>query len=212
MSKLIHIIGTSGSGKDSVHPILNKKLTADGYEVINIVEPGPLRDLAKSYRLRENKNPYTELAIFSTDRLITFIDKIENRLNDKIESKNLIYLSARGILDTYVYQGLLGGVDFDIIAKFNKHIPMPDLTLCLTCDPEVAYDRIRERSLKTGEPISKNETPERIRLLRDFYNDLKKCFTNLNIKYINTTKFTIDKTANLCYNKIKTFLENEKKN
>ncbi len=211
MSKLIHIIGMSGSGKNTVHQRLNKKLVDDGYKVIDLVEPGPLRDLAKSYRLREDKNPYTELAIFTTDRLMTYLG-IENKLNDNVENKNLIYLSARGILDTYVYQGFFGGIKLNLIEKFNQNIPMPDLALCLTCDPKVAYSRIRDRNLRSGEILSKNETPENLAKLRAYYRALKGCFPELNIKYISTTKINKEETFEVCYHKIKTFLENQKNN
>ncbi|MEK6871614.1 MAG: hypothetical protein AABX16_01805 [Nanoarchaeota archaeon] len=198
MSKLISLIGTSGSGKTTVHEKIAFQLEIEGYRVEKIIEPHPLRDLAKSYRLRIDKNPWTEAAIFTTDRLITYHDRILPRMKEE----KLIFLSARNFFDTIIYQGILGGVDLETIKKMNSAIPYPDLTLALVVDGEIGYERLRIREKETGEVLSKNETPEMINQLRDYYHRLPHLFSGVPIHILNTSQLNEEETFRTCYDHI----------
>jgi dTMP kinase len=183
MSKLIQLVGPSGTGKSSICEIIKENLETKGYEVEKLVEPYPLKDLFKSYRLEENSDSWVQSAILATDRLIIYKEKIEPRKNEK----NLIFLSDRGLPDNFVYQGFLGGVDIEFIKKLNSFFPLPDLVLAFIVDGYIGYERILIRSKETGEVISKNEFPERINLLSAKYRELDTIYPGNVLKIIDTS-------------------------
>ena len=200
--KLIQIVGTSGSGKETIHRSLNERLRGEGYKVLEVIEPGPLVELAKGYRLRDDKDPWVETAIFTTDRLMNYLEHIAPHLNEE----NLIFSSLRGFLDTIVYQGLKGGVDVEVIKKMNSFFPNPDIALCLTVDGKIGNERIRKRTAETGEPISKSESPEGIDSLAEIYRSLPRYLPGLNIHYVDTTNLTREQTLDECYAGVKKIL------
>jgi len=180
-AKLIHLIGTSASGKSYVHNMINDWLVDREYTVEKMVEPGPLRDMAKSYRMRPDKNPEVEAVIFSVDRQMNYSENVLPRMDDD----NLVFVFDRGLPDTVIYQGIMGGVNIDKIMKMNVSIPLSDIYLCLIVDGEVGHKRALERSMKTGEPVSPNETAERIDMFADAYRKVSAYFPNTKI--IDTT-------------------------
>ncbi len=197
MAKLINIIGPSGSGKSTVHEQISQRLKESGYKVESLSEPNSLRDLAKSYRLEEGKNPWTETAIYTVDRFIMYREKILPRMKED----GLIFLLERGLPDTIVYQGMLGQVDISDILKMNSSIPSSDLYLALIVEGEEGHARILGRSSETGEAMSPNETVERIEELSDCYRMLSSYLKNLHI--IDTTNLKLDEVIGECMRKIK---------
>lgn len=202
MAKIIQLTGNSGTGKSSISKRLQASIIGRGYEVEELIEPGPLRDFAKSYRLREDKNPWTEVAIYTTDRTILYEEKVFPRMSEP----NLVFVAERGFFDTFVYQGLLGGVDLEVIKRMNSHIPFPDLTLALVVDGKVGYERISARSMETGEPMSQNETPDRINLLSKYFRSLEGHFPESSFEFIDTTNLSEVETFEDCYSKIRRVL------
>lgn len=197
MAKLINIIGPSGSGKSTVHEQLSLRLKESGYKVESLSEPNSLRDLAKSYRLEEGRNPWTETAIYTTDRLIMYREKILPRMKED----GLIFMLERGLPDTIVYQGMLGQVDIASILKMNSSIPCSDLYLALIVEGKEGHARVLGRSSETGEGISQNETAEKIDELSDCYRTLSSYLKNLHI--IDTTNLKLDEVIDRCMGKIK---------
>ncbi len=197
MAKLINIIGPSGSGKSTVHEQLSLRLKESGYKVESLSEPNSLRYLAKSYRLEEGRNPWTEAAIYTTDRLIMYREKIIPRMKED----GLIFLLERGLPDTIVYQGMLGQVDIASILKMNSSIPSPDLYLALIVEGKEGHSRVLGRSAETGEAISPNETAEKIEELSDCYRMLSSYLKNLHV--IDTTNLRLDEVIDGCMRKIK---------
>lgn len=201
MAKIVHVVGTSDTGKETVTKSIVKRLTNKGYEAIRLQEPGPLRDLAKSYRLRINKSPWTEAAIFTTDRLMLYNEKVFPR----IKEKNLLFIFDRGLPETVIYQGILGGVDISNIFLMNSEIPPSDIYVCLTVEGRIGYERALKKQRETGEAPSRNETPESIDVLADSYKKyLPRYFDNVH--FIDTSNITIDQTVELCYNKVRSIL------
>ena len=197
MAKLINIIGPSGSGKSTVHEQISLRLKDSGYKVESLSEPNSLRDLAKSYRLEEGRNPWTETAIYTVDRFIMYREKILPR----IKEDGLIFLLERGLPDTIVYQGMLGQVDISDILKMNSSIPRSDLYLALVVEGKEGNARVLGRSSETGEAISQNETAEKIDELSDCYRSLTSYLKNIHI--IDTTNLNLDEVIIECLEKIK---------
>lgn len=195
MAKIIHVVGTSGSGKSTVLEMLRRSIEEEGYSVETIKEPGPLRSLAKSYRSEspENRNPFVEAAIFAVDRFITY----KTVVAPKIDNDNLVFLFDRGLPDSVVYQGIMGGVDVNSILNMNSSIPKSDLYLCLVVDGKTGHGRINERKLANGEPITYDEIPERINQLSEAYKRVaKQYFANMHV--IDTTDMSVGMVFNRC--------------
>ena len=197
MAKLINIIGPSGSGKSTVHEQISSRLKESGYKVEPLSEPNSLRELAKSYRLEEGRNPWTETAIYTVDRFIMYREKIMPRMKDD----GLIFLLERGLPDTIVYQGMIGQVDIASILKMNSSIPSSDLYLALVVEGKEGHARVLGRSSETGEAISQNETAERIEELSDCYRMLSSYLKNLKI--IDTTNLSLTEVIDKCMSEIK---------
>ncbi|MCL5730370.1 MAG: hypothetical protein M1165_02275 [Candidatus Pacearchaeota archaeon] len=198
MAQFVVIAGTSATGKSTFMPKLYERITETGYHVEKILEPGPLRDFIKSYRTRDDRNPWEEAALFAADRLMNYTMNVIPRINEE----GLVFLSERSLVDTLVNQGLMGGVDLEFIMKQNARITLPDLTLCLTVDGQEGYRRACERFRNGGEPVTTREHPESIDNLTKYYKQSVIAFPQLKIEMIDTTNITNNQTLDLCYEKI----------
>ncbi len=202
MAKIIQIEGPSGSGKSTVQKRLYEQLTKESYTVENIIEPGPLRAMIKSYRLNVDKKPWTETALFTTDRFMTYTLEVLPRMKEE----DLIFLSARGFFTTIVYQGIMGGVDAEIIKKMNEAIPFPDLILICLVDGKIGYARALERERMGGEKVTRDEVPERINSISEAYKKLPDFFPNGNFKIIDTSYMNEDQVFDACNECVKVVL------
>lgn len=202
MAKIIQIEGPSGSGKTTIQKRLREQLQKESYTVENIIEPGPLRTIIKSYRLCPDKKPWTETALFTADRFITYTNYILPRMLEK----ELIFLSARGFFTTIVYQGIMSGVDAEIIKKMNEAIPFPDLILICLVDGNVGHARALERERNTGEKVTRDETPERIDNITEAYKKLPEYFPGGDFKIIDTSYMDEDQVFDICYKYVKAVL------
>ncbi|MBX4196172.1 hypothetical protein KW805_01130 [Candidatus Pacearchaeota archaeon] len=201
MAKLIHIVGPSGTGKSTVHTAIHGRLVNERYNVDALVEPGGvLRDFILNYRRRKDKSALVETALFSTARLKMYEDLILPRMNQK----DLIFLSDRGLPETYVYQGFLGGVPLETIKEMNKHIPNSDLYIACIADGEKAYARLKARAERTQEELSSNETPEKINRLSRYFSQLGDILPNVHI--LDMSDVSEEEAAHRCYNIIKPIL------
>lgn len=198
MTKIIHLVGNSGTGKSTVIGMLRREIESEGYSVETLTEPGPLRNLIKEYRSKpENeRDPFVEAAMFAVDRFITY----KNSVLPRMDEKNLVFLFDRGLPESVVYQGIIGGADVPSIFRMNSSIPQSDLYLCLTVNGKTGYDRIKAREAATGEAITRDEAPERIDMLAEGYKKAVKYFNNMHI--IDTTELTIDSVFLECMSHI----------
>ncbi len=192
MGKIIQIVGPSGSGKTSVQDGIREGLLEIGYNVTRIVEPGPWSEEVKNYRLNPDKDPKIEAMLFAFDRLTNYLRNVTPEIN----LPGRVFVSARGLADFYVYQGMQGEVPVEELEELSEFVPTPNMTLCLVVDGEVGARRCRERHEETGEPLSPNETPERINLLTSYYQRLDDHFANVHL--IDTTETTVDEVVDQC--------------
>ncbi len=204
MAKLIHIVGTSGSGKQTLQQDLRQRVERAGFAVEEIVEPGPLARFIKEYRLSPEKDPWVEVALFTADRTMTYAQKILPRIHDP----NRVFVSARGLPDTIVYQGLIGGVDIPIIMRMNRHIPESDLYLVLVVSGNVGHERIRARYCSSGRDehrISPNEQPAAIDKLAAEYRTLPDFFHNVHV--IDTTSLSPEEVGEAAWKEVESVLK-----
>lgn len=141
---LIAIEGIDGAGKTTQSEILAKRLTEKGYPIRSLHEPTEgkwgkkIKELAKNGR--HQIEPETELDYFYFDRL----EDVEKNIGPSLKEKKIV------IMDRYYFSSVAyqsgRGLSPDHIEKRNTIIaPIPDITIILDLDPEVALTRIRHK-------------------------------------------------------------------
>ncbi|GEM_PF-6361076 len=197
MAKIIHLIGPSGTGKSSVHRGLTPLLEQRGYAVVPLVEPGPLREQIQQYKQSPHRHSFTEALLYAADRSLLYAKEVLPRLHEP----QVLFTFARGLPDSLVYQGIIGGVDPKEIIRLNRLIPPSDVSIALLVEGQVGHARVLERQRTTGEPVSSNETPEAINRLTQGYLQLRRDYLpGLNI--VDTTHSSLDAVTQQCFDLI----------
>lgn len=168
---LIAIEGIDGAGKTTQSKILLEKLADKGYPAIGLHEPTKgrwgqkIKELAKNGR--HKTKPETELDLFFLDRL----EDVENNISPFLQKKRIVIMD-RYYFSSVAYQGARG-LSPDYIEKKNKKIaPMPDITIILDLDSEVALRRIRHKRNMTPNHFERKRYLDRVRqvFLKQFSN------------------------------------------
>jgi dTMP kinase len=192
----ILIEGIDGSGKSTLIKELLDLLKKEN-KAIYIEEVDNNNQYGKLVRetLKDKSvSSQFEALIFAINRLYM----CENYIKPYLDS-NVIVLSDRGIVSTYVYQGMKNDIYW--VKEINKHAIMPDIVFILDLDPKIALERIRKRGLETSK--YENEILYKIRErylhVGDYFDKMNK---TLSIFYLDATK-SVSELANKCYNEIK---------
>ena len=149
--------GGEGVGKSTQIRRLLLNLNRSGITAVRTREPGgtPKAEAIRSFVLQgrsESWGPGSEAVLFAAARL----DHVNQLIAPNLQAGRWV-LSDRFHDSTRAYQGLTGGVDEKLIASLetlalNGHDP--DLTLILDMDPEIAFERVRERAIEEGTPLT----------------------------------------------------------
>lgn len=118
--------------------------------------------------------------VYAADHLFHY----ENSIKPLQESgENYVILQERSLLTTYVYQGILGKVDFEWIKEINKFdLNIPRLTLVL----KVPVERIGERVSLDRRPFDRFEAEEHIKRQAEVYYNLpEKLVKKFNVEYVD---------------------------
>jgi len=168
---LIAIEGIDGAGKTTQSRILLEKLMEKGYPAVGLHEPTDgrwgkkIKELAKNGR--HQIKPETELDFFYLDRL----EDVKNHIKPYLQEKKIVVMD-RYYLSSVAYQGARG-LSPDYIEKKNEKIaPIPDVTIILDLDSEVALRRIRHTRNTTPNHFERKKYLDRVRqiFLRQFSN------------------------------------------
>ena len=153
---LITLEGGDGSGKGTatkmVAEILSKEASFTSVEVT--AEPRrnhPLGRLAVESVRTGEAGPLQEAGFFAADRL----DHSHMWIRPKLAMGSVV-ISERNVHSSLVYQGIVGDLGLDQVARLNSGAMIPDLTIWLDCDPEVALKRINQGTLRM-ETMQKTE-------------------------------------------------------
>jgi dTMP kinase len=169
---LISVEGGDGSGKGEAARILLELASEFPFPQIHAThEPRRHSELGKlaltSVKLG-NKTPLEEAGLFAADRL----DHSHTWIRPLL-AKGHIVISDRNIHSSLIYQGVVGNLGVEQVAKMNAAAMIPDLVLWIDCDPDKAITRIRTGTLRmTSEKQEYFETPEIQRTIRQGFNDL----------------------------------------
>jgi thymidylate kinase len=144
-----------------------------------------------------------QAGLFTADRMVVYWT---NQIMQRINEPKLVFSCARGLLDNVLYQGIIGGAPIEMLLWMNQNIPKSDLYIAMTVDGLIGHQRCLSRERGGGEKVSPNETPESIDNFAAAYRKLPEIFPNHNIKFIDTTYLTKEKTLESCWSYVKEML------
>jgi dTMP kinase len=169
---LISVEGGDGSGKGEAARILGELLAEFPFpEVVMTHEPrrhSELGKLALSSVKLGNKTPLEEAGLFAADRL----DHSHTFILPHLQ-RGAVVVSDRNIHSSLIYQGVVGDLGVEQVAKMNAAAMIPDLVFWIDCDPEKAMKRIRSGTLRmTSQKQEYFETEEIQTTIRQGFHEL----------------------------------------
>jgi len=193
MKRFVTFEGIDGSGKSTIAKLVCKRLTSEGYDVVETYEPTDSW-IGKQVQhcIETNTDPFVTAFIFIADR-IEHCKRIKTWLDE-----DKIVLCDRYAESTYAYQGaqMQDLVDNPItwLQELSKNrIIIPDRTFVFVINPKESLARIQHRDKLI--PFERASFLEKVHknylLLADGKHFLK----------VDATK-TIDELVNICLNDI----------
>jgi len=134
--------GVDGSGKSTQVELLRAALASEGREVVVTREPGgtELGERARELVLNgPEMTPWAEAALFAAARA-----ELVARVILPALQRGADVVSDRYVDSSLAYQGIARGIGVDHVLELNLHVVqglMPDLTVLLLLDPDVAAER-----------------------------------------------------------------------
>jgi len=185
---VVSIDGPDFSGKTTVANLVTELLRGKvrGMVVKRTELPSNLVTGTFTHILRnsaERISPAVFALLYAQDHL----NHYEKFIKPLKESKErFLVIQERSFLSTYIYQGVLGKLDFkwiDEINKFNKNIP--DLTIILKIDLEEIMNRKRIDNREFDKFEAPNHLKKQFEIYYKIPSNLVKKF---NIKYTDANK------------------------
>ena len=134
--------GVDGSGKSTQAELLRDALVAEGRDVVLTREPGgtELGEAARELVLNgPEMSPWAETALFAAARA-----ELVARVILPALGRGSDVISDRYVDSSLAYQGIARGIGIEPVLDLNLHVVqglMPDLTVLLLLDPELAAVR-----------------------------------------------------------------------
>lgn len=164
-ARFITFEGGEGVGKSTQVKRLLARLETLGIGAVRTREPGgtPKAEAVRAFILQGRSESWgagAEAVLFAAARL----NHVNDLIGPNLDAGRWV-ISDRFHDSTRAYQGLTGGVEDRLIRGLETlalNGRMPDLTLILDMDPEVAFTRVRERELEgalqaTGDRFEKED-------------------------------------------------------
>jgi dTMP kinase len=175
-ARFITFEGGEGVGKSTQVKRLLARLGERSIEAVRTREPGGTAraEAIRSFILQGRSEAWgagAEAVLFAAARF----DHVTQLIAPNLAQGHWV-LSDRFSDSTRAYQGLTGGVDARLIDAL-EHLALdghiPDLTLVLDMDPEIAFKRVAERAIEdglalTGDRFEKEELEWHRRLRQGF--------------------------------------------
>ncbi len=189
--------GGEGSGKSTQISILSKLLTEQNVRHIITREPGGTEtgEQIRKILLQGNidkLDSYSEFLCFAASRREHLKKIILPALSD-----NKIVICDRFLDSSIVYQGMVGGVDEDIILKVHDEFcykKYPDLTLLLNVNPKIGLGRKNKTTLDENRFENFKE---------EFHELVQKKFLELAHKHIDRYRvINADNDKDFIFNEI----------
>ena len=182
---VVSIDGTDFSGKTTIANIVtemlrqkNKKFEVKRTNVPSDFATGTFTKILRSSA--ENIPAEVFALVYAADHLFHYINSIKPLEESE---KRYVVVQERSLLSTFIYQGLLGKLDFSWMQEINKYDKnIPQLTIVL----KIPTDELLKRKSLDRRMFDKFEAENHVkRQVQIFYNlpqDLAKKF---NVKYVD---------------------------
>lgn len=153
--RFITFEGGEGVGKSTQVRRLAAKLAELDIPVVRTREPGgtPKAEAVRSFILQGKPESWgvgAEAVLFAAARL----DHVNELIAPSLAAGKWV-ICDRFADSTRAYQGLTGGVEDKLIDAL-EHVALnghtPDLTIILDMDPDIAFERVRQRAVDDGLP------------------------------------------------------------
>ncbi len=157
---LITVEGGDGSGKGEAVRILANLANRMAFPNVHVThEPrrhSELGKLALNAVSKGEHTPLEEAGLFAADR----VDHSHTWIRPHLLKGDLV-ISDRNIHSSLVYQGVVGDLGLEQVAKMNAAAMIPDLVIWIDCDPSKAMKRINSGTLRmAGQKHEYFETTE----------------------------------------------------
>ncbi|MBT4066575.1 MAG: dTMP kinase [Euryarchaeota archaeon] len=157
---LITVEGGDGSGKGEAVRILASLAKRFAFPTVHVThEPrrhSELGKLALKAVSKGDRTPLEEAGLFAADR----VDHSHTWIRPRLLKGDLV-ISDRNIHSSLVYQGVVGKLGLEQVAKMNSAAMIPDLVIWIDCDPSKAMKRINSGTLRmAGQKHEYFETTE----------------------------------------------------
>lgn len=160
--------GMDGSGKSTAIKTVANRLRSAGHQVLETREPGgnPLAERIRACMLAD----WSPKMPIETELLLVFAARaahLEQTVTPALNSGQIV-LCDRFVDSSYVYQGVLGGVDMAWLEQLEARVVKrpPDQCFIFDLEVDLAIQRMRQRG---NEDRFDRQGREAIQALRDAY-------------------------------------------
>lgn len=208
---IVSIDGPDFSGKTTISNILvellRRRLPPEADIVIrrtklpsNELVTGSFTGILRSLKIEIAPEEYS--LAYALDHLHYYRLKI--RPLEQCTQKFLV-IQERSLLTTFIYQGLIGGVDIGWLREINKYCrAIPHITFILKVDA----DELVRRMYIEGRVVDAFESEDHIRRQASIYYDLPEdLVAEFNVKYIDATRDAFEVAKEICSIVIKNLRE-----
>lgn len=180
--KFIVFEGLDGAGRSTQVELLDKALTAEGYDVLSTKEPTGISESGKKIKqiLRGETfvSPEELQELFSQDRAWHLETIIEPHLR---KSEKTIVISDRYFFSSFAF-GEASGANLEWLFELNKDFLLPDMLFFVEVRPEICMERIESRG-QAKELMERKELLEKVSV--NYQNILKLFQGKIKISVIN---------------------------
>jgi dTMP kinase len=196
---IVSIEGTDFSGKTTIANLLieilreknrDRKIIFKRTEVPSNLISGSFTKILRNSADKISSN------VFALCYALDHLHHFEKEIVPLKESKEFyVVIQERSLLSTYIYQGIIGDVDFNWLKEINKYDKnFPDLALILKIDIE----ELLKRKVVENKQFDKFETKEHVEKQTNiYYNIPKDLAKTFNVEYVDANGAPIE-VANRC--------------
>ena len=196
-SLFIALEGGDAAGTTTHSHLLKGFLESKGFKVYLTQEPSSnkIGILVREFLKDKDIPPTTDALLFAADRDLHYRNEVKKKLDE-----GYIVISDRYIESSIVYQSVQSdNITVDWVKKINKFVGLPDITIILDIEPDIALAR------KETEELEKFEVSSFLDKVRNLYlkRAKKENYHIINSDDIieivqeNIQKIVIDKLKNL---------------